>query len=71
VLANVTGTCAKGIYLANVRKAEIRNVNVTGYAGPLINIHNVTGTGLHGATRIDAPKIGEPISFPAQPYLLH
>ena len=49
-LTNVTGTCAKGISLANVRKAEIHNVKVTGLAGPLIGTHNVTGKGLEGAT---------------------
>jgi hypothetical protein len=71
VLENVKGSCAKGIYLANVRNAVIRNVNVTGYAGPLINIHNVTGVGLHGAATIDAPKIGDAVPIPAQPYRLH
>jgi polygalacturonase len=70
-LANVTGSCAKGIYLANVRKAEIRNVNVTGYAGPLLNINNVTGTGLQGAAVIAAPGIGEPVPAPVEPYHLH
>jgi hypothetical protein len=70
-LTNVTGSCAKGIYLANVRNAVIRNVNVTGFAGPLINIHNVTGVGLHGAATIDAPKVGDPVPIPAQPYHLH
>jgi polygalacturonase len=29
-LVNVTGTCAKGISLANVKHAEIRDINVTG-----------------------------------------
>jgi polygalacturonase len=69
-LTNVTGSCTKGIYLANVRNAVIRNVNVTGFAAPLINIHNVTGVGLHGAALIDAPKIGDPVPIPAQPYHL-
>ena len=70
-LVNVTGTCAKGISLANVRKAELRNVKVTGVTGPLIGIHNVTGKGLDGAAVIDAPKLPDPVKAPSQPYRLH
>jgi polygalacturonase len=70
-LRNVTGTCSKGIYLANIRRAEIRNIAVTGYAGPLLNIVNVTGAGLQGAAKIDAPNAGDPVPAPAQPYQLH
>lgn len=69
-LENITGTCKKGISLANIKKARIRNVNVTGYTGPLISISNVTGTGLEGAAAIDAPKIAEPVPVPKQPYQL-
>jgi polygalacturonase len=36
-MANVTGSCAKGISLANVTAVDIRDINITGYAGPLIN----------------------------------
>jgi len=71
VLENVTGTCAKGIALANVRKAEIRNIRVTGVNGPLVGIHNVTGKGLTGAARIEVPKAPEPVPAPAKPYELH
>jgi hypothetical protein len=70
-LVDVRGNCGKGIALANVRNAEIRNVGVTGYSGPLIGIHNVTGKGLHDAAQIDGPKVPEPIAAPAQPYSLH
>jgi len=70
-LTNVTGTCAKGIYLANVHKAEIKNINVAGFAGPLLNLVNVTGTGLQGAAVIDAHSAGDPVPVPAQPYQLH
>jgi hypothetical protein len=68
---NVTGTCEKGIYLANVKDAVIRNVNVTGFAGLLLNISNVTGKGLSGATTIALPPVGEPVPVPSQPYRLH
>ncbi len=70
-LTNVTGSCGKGIYLANVRNAVLRNIAVTGYAGPLVNIHSVTGIGLHEAALIAAPKVKEPVPFPAEPYRLH
>jgi Glycosyl hydrolases family 28 len=73
-LTDVTGTCAQGIELANVRNAVIRNVKVTGFSGPLLSIANVTGTGLAGAARIDADKLPappEPIAAPATPYQLH
>lgn len=59
-LANVTGTAAKGILLANVRNASIRNIKVTGIAGPLIGIHNVTGKGLEGAAKIEGPQSAGP-----------
>jgi polygalacturonase len=71
VLANVTGTCGKGISLANVKKAEIRNVKVTGFNGPLLSTYNVTGKGLEGAATIAAPKVPDPIAAPAEPYKLH
>jgi len=70
-LINITGTCAKGIYLANVHQAVIKNVAVTGFSGALLNTYNVTGIGLHGASPIEAPKAGDPIPEPAQPYQLH
>jgi polygalacturonase len=74
VLANVTGTCASGVALANVKNAVIRNIKVTGFSGPLLSIANVTGTGLAGAVPIDPsklPKVPEPVPPPATPYQLH
>ena len=70
-LANVTGTCAKGIYLANIKNADIRDIKVTGFTGSLLNISNVTGKGLTGATQIDPPKLPDPIPIPTTPYKLH
>src|SRR5580704_9675325 len=31
-LANITGTCAKGISLANIKNADIKNITVTGFS---------------------------------------
>jgi len=69
-LENVTGTCAKGISLANVEKAEIRGIQVTGFSGPLIGTHNVSGTGIEGAAAIDGPKVPDPVAA-GEPYRLH
>ncbi len=73
-LTNVTGTCASGAVLANMKNVVLRNIKVTGFTGPLISIDNVTGTGLAGAARIDKaklPKVPDPIPGPATPYQLH
>jgi hypothetical protein len=70
-LANVSGTCAKGIFLANIKNADIRDIKVTGFTGSLLNTSNVTGKGLTGATQIDPPKLPDPIPIPATPYKLH
>jgi polygalacturonase len=71
VLANVTGTCAKGISLVNVKRADIRNIKVTGFEGPLLSTYNVTGTGLAGAAKLDTPKTLPDIPAPITPYKLH
>jgi polygalacturonase len=49
-LSNITGRCAKGISLANITQAELREIHVTGYVGPLVTHTNVHGVGL------DEPK---------------
>jgi polygalacturonase len=69
-LTNVTGTCSKGISLANIKHAELRNIKVTGFTGPLLSTYNVTGTGLTGAVPLPAAKIPEPVPAPATPYSL-
>jgi polygalacturonase len=73
-LTNVTGTCKAGITLANMKNVVIRNVNVTGFEGPLISIDNVTGEGLEGAAKIDAekmPKVPDAVPEPEKAYELH
>jgi polygalacturonase len=68
---NISGTCKKGISLANIKHAKLRNVSVTGYSGPLLSTYNVSGSGLEGAVAMDAPKLPEPVVAPAQPFKLH
>lgn len=73
-LEDVSGTCGEGIFLANIQGAAIRNVRVTGYSGKLLNIQDVTGTGLAGAGKLPAemtPKAAELIPAPQTPYKLH
>ena len=70
-LGNISGTCAKGIFLANMEHVKLSGITVKASDGPLLNINNVTGIGLAGATKIDAPKLPDPIAEPAEPYKLH
>lgn len=70
-LSNVTGTCQKGIYLANVKNAIFRNIDVTGHSGALFNTYNSTGIGIKNPAPIEAPKLPDEITAPAEPYKLH
>ena len=56
--------------LANIKNAAFSNIKVTGHAGPLIGVHNVTGKGLAGAVQIPAPPPVEAVPQPAKPYVL-
>lgn len=69
-LTNISGTCGKGISLANVHNAVLKNITVTGFTGPLLSTYATTGTGLTGATPLPAPKVPAPIPPPATPYIL-
>ncbi len=46
-LADVSGTCSRGISLANMTNVNLSNIHVTGCAAPLISTENVKGTGLN------------------------
>ncbi len=45
-LTDITGTCDRGITLANATHVELARIQVTGVTGPLVTAQNVTGTGL-------------------------
>jgi len=45
-LVNISGTCRQAITLANLTNAVMRDIRVTGYAGPFLSQTNVQGTGL-------------------------
>ena len=70
-LTDVSGTCGKGIFLANIKNAQLRGIDVTGFSGSLLNTYHVTGAGLHGAAPLPAPKAVKAIPSPAQAYSLH
>ena len=46
-LADISGTCSRGISLANMTGVSLSKIQVTGYHGPLIQAKNVTGSGLN------------------------
>jgi len=74
VLENVTGTCRKGMSLANIRNARLAGIKVTGSGGPLLLTSNVSGIGLAGGKTIevaDLPSVPEPILPLSEPYKLH
>lgn len=68
-LTNVSGTCGKGIALANIRNAVLRGIDVRGFSGPLLSTSNVSGTGLEGAVAL-APAVLEPVPGAGVPYIL-
>ncbi len=45
-LADVSGTCARGISIANMTNVNLAAIHVTGFNGPLVSADNVTGNGL-------------------------
>ena len=46
-LADISGTCSRGISLANMTNVNLSKIKVTGYNGALINTQNVKGNGLN------------------------
>jgi polygalacturonase len=70
VLENVTGTCRKGIALANMTHVRLKGIKVMGFDGPLLSTVNVSGDGLEGATPIEAAKPGDLMPAPATPFVL-
>ncbi|QHS51935.1 glycoside hydrolase family 28 protein [Edaphobacter sp. 12200R-103] len=69
-LTNVTGTCKKGIELANMNRVVLKNIDVTGYEEPLLSTYHVTGTGLKGAVALPEPKPTAPVPELKEPYVL-
>jgi hypothetical protein len=45
-LNDITGSCGKGITLANMVDVKLAGINVTGFQGPLVATQNVKESGL-------------------------
>ncbi len=60
-LEDVSGTCARGMQLANMQDVRLAAIHVTGYTGPLLSTYRVSGRGLEGAVPMDAPKLPDPV----------
>lgn len=60
VLSNISGTAKKGIALRHARNVALKDISVTGVAGPLLTTANVTGVGLDGAVPYVAPVPAPP-----------
>jgi hypothetical protein len=52
----ISGTCRRGIELANIRDADLRDIAITGFAGAKITISNVSGSGLADARQRPATQ---------------
>jgi hypothetical protein len=73
VLENITGTCQKGMEIANARDVVLKDIKVTGFTGPLLATFNVTGKGLEGAVPLpeeSKPKPTLQVPEPPVPYKL-
>ncbi|HUO10824.1 MAG TPA: glycoside hydrolase family 28 protein [Phycisphaerae bacterium] len=55
MLSDITGTAKRGIYLENVKNAALSDIHVAVSQGVLLNIRNVSGTGLEGAVPLPPP----------------
>ena len=49
------GTAARGLTLVHARQVVLRDLAVTGFTGPLLELEDVTGTGLEGAEPYTTP----------------
>jgi polygalacturonase len=70
-LANITGTCAQGIFLANIQRADLSGIQVTGLTSPLLSASNVVGKGIEDAVLLTPTPSPAPIPQPTTPYRLH
>lgn len=70
VLEGISGTCQKGITIANVRNARLRSIRVTGFSGPLLSTVNISGKGIENASKAATPAEAALVAASAVPYQL-
>jgi hypothetical protein len=56
ILENISGACARGIFLQHVNNAVLRGIHVTVATGALLATNDVTGTGLDSAEKYSPPS---------------
>jgi len=56
VLSHVSGTCKKGATIRNATGVELSDITVAGFAGTMLTVENVQGTGLEGAVETPGGK---------------
>lgn len=69
--SNVSGSCEQGLFLANMKGVSLAGIDVRGYQGPLIHVHEVKGSGLAGAATFAGPAHQPLMPQNQPPYKLH
>lgn len=69
--SHVSGRCQSGLYLANMRDVTLSDIDVTGYRGPLLRVHDVTGRGIRKAAKFAGPGRQPLMPVNQPPYKLH
>ncbi len=59
-IENLTGTCGKGMTLANMTHVKLLNIKVQGFSGPLLQTANVSGDGLEDAVPFTPARPARP-----------
>jgi polygalacturonase len=67
-LKDVTGTCGRGMSLANMRNVTLRNIDVAVKDGPKLATNNVMGRGLDGAVALKPTERPAPVPATEPPY---
>lgn len=67
---DVSGTCGRGMTLANMRNVHLENIDVNVFSGPRLAIDNVTGRGLEGAAPLIPTDRPAAVEATVPPYRL-
>jgi polygalacturonase len=69
-LRDISGACAHGVTLANMRNVSLDHVDAAVTSGPSLAIANVTGRGLRNAASLPPTERPPPVDAPNPPYRL-
>ncbi len=59
-ISNITGSCRRGIAIANAVNLTLANLNLTGFSGPFLRTRNVTGVGIDDAVPLPLNLMEDP-----------